>query len=243
MDRIVVSLSGSKGSGKDTVGKMLARDYGFKRAAWADGLKDALTLIFGIDRLLFEGINKTFTVGRNWPYNETAVKWGAIRAATTIFDLRDRILREDLAHEPIEEWGNATAQELVQTFVDGCLEVRSWDPRIITIRQIMQYVGTDIVRERVHPMAWIKLLKRRIDRSSDPRVVITDSRFINELKAADNMGAVFVKIDRPSIILDDHHSSENEWKAWEFDHVLENRGTIEDLNLNVISLVTSIFKI
>jgi len=45
----VVLLSGYSGSGKDTVGKMMCEDYGFKRFAFADRLKDYCNIKYDID--------------------------------------------------------------------------------------------------------------------------------------------------------------------------------------------------
>lgn len=52
---MILSLSGSIGSGKDTVASYLVANHGFKHESWADSLKGAISIIFGWDRELLEG--------------------------------------------------------------------------------------------------------------------------------------------------------------------------------------------
>lgn len=54
---MLISLSGVRGSGKDTIANHLVKEYGFKALSWADSLKDALSAIFGWDRAMLEGNN------------------------------------------------------------------------------------------------------------------------------------------------------------------------------------------
>jgi adenylate kinase family enzyme len=51
----VIALCGLAGSGKGTVGDILVNEYGYKKLSFADSLKDAVSSIFGWDRLLLEG--------------------------------------------------------------------------------------------------------------------------------------------------------------------------------------------
>lgn len=52
---MIISLSGLRGSGKDTIANYLVKEYGFVSFSWADSLKDALSSIFGWDRKMLEG--------------------------------------------------------------------------------------------------------------------------------------------------------------------------------------------
>lgn len=52
---MIISLSGSIGSGKDTVSDYLVSDYGYNRMSFADTLKDAVAAVFGWDRTMLEG--------------------------------------------------------------------------------------------------------------------------------------------------------------------------------------------
>lgn len=52
---MIIGLIGFIGSGKGTVGDILANEYAFQRESFAKSVKDALTPIFGWDRSLLEG--------------------------------------------------------------------------------------------------------------------------------------------------------------------------------------------
>jgi len=52
---MIIGLLGYIGSGKGTVGDILADEYGFQRESFAKSVKDALAPIFGWDRNLLEG--------------------------------------------------------------------------------------------------------------------------------------------------------------------------------------------
>ena len=47
MSRILIGLSGKKGSGKDTVAEFLIKHHNFTRIAFADPIKDIGTAVFG----------------------------------------------------------------------------------------------------------------------------------------------------------------------------------------------------
>lgn len=69
---------------------------------------------------------------------------------------------------------------------------RPFSPRIA-----LQFVGTDLVRQHVHPDMWALSVVAKI-RQMGPqaRVVIDDVRFVNELAALRSIGAAIVIIDR-----------------------------------------------
>jgi hypothetical protein len=53
-NKILVTLSGYKGSGKDTVANILVKEYGFVRVALADHLKDTASQLFDVPRQNFD---------------------------------------------------------------------------------------------------------------------------------------------------------------------------------------------
>ena len=52
----VVGICGFSGSGKDTMANYLIKNYGFKKLSFASVLKDAVSFIFGWDRIMLEGL-------------------------------------------------------------------------------------------------------------------------------------------------------------------------------------------
>lgn len=51
---MLIGLSGNKGVGKDTVGKILVDQHGFERIAFADKLKEAASALFDIEPHLWD---------------------------------------------------------------------------------------------------------------------------------------------------------------------------------------------
>jgi len=64
---MLIGLVGLIGSGKDTVASRLAKKHNFKRDSFAKSLKDAVSNIFGWDRILLEGDTKESREWREQP--------------------------------------------------------------------------------------------------------------------------------------------------------------------------------
>lgn len=66
--RVIVSVSGLIGSGKDTVGQHLVTEYGFKRMSFSSALKDAVASIFQLDREMLDGLTPESRKWRETPH-------------------------------------------------------------------------------------------------------------------------------------------------------------------------------
>jgi len=99
-----------------------------------------------------------------------------------------------------------------------------WD---MTGREFLQKIGQGL-RDTVHPDIWVKSLMREIDLLSDHnKIIITDSRYLNELRELKQRGAICVRINRESCPDNDPHPSENEWKHFDYDTIIDNNGSLE----------------
>lgn len=119
----------------------------------------------------------------------------------------------------------------------------------LTPRWILQYWGTDVLRNHFHDDIWIAALESRLARRVD-HTVISDVRFPNEIKAIRAQGGKIVWIQRGELpwwhdiavranegkieaqeVLRSHsiHASETSWVGTAFDEVIGNNGSIEDL--------------
>lgn len=67
---MIIGLCGFIGAGKSTVAKIFVEEYKFKQISFADSVKDCLSVVFGWDRNLLEGITPE---SRKW--RETADEW------------------------------------------------------------------------------------------------------------------------------------------------------------------------
>ena len=164
------------------------------------------------------------------------------RACVEVFGLdADRLSDPDYKAEPLPEW-------------DG-----------LTPRQILQWTGTELFRERFHelagwdeatPKVWVRACVNRIEHflreerrldgytgqllKTAPYaplgVVVEDCRFDDEADALRSLGGVLVRVDRPSEQYNkDAHASEGGVSA--VDHVLYNTGSLKDLNKATSRLV------
>jgi hypothetical protein len=102
-----------------------------------------------------------------------------------------------------------------------------WDG--LTPRKILQLLGTEAGREIIHPNIWVNSLFA--DYTTDSNWIITDVRFPNEAQAIKDRGGIVIRIERPGG--ESHcggaHASETALDDYDFDIVINNDGTIEEL--------------
>ncbi len=77
----------------------------------------------------------------------------------------------------------------------------------MTIREFLQYLGTDIFRKMFSDV-WINALLSRIEKDSPDIALVCDARFDNEIKSLKEKGALVVGLKRDLFKSKDQHSSE-----------------------------------
>lgn len=103
------------------------------------------------------------------------------------------------------------------------------------IRQLLQRLGTECGRELISDTIWI-------DAALDGVVgdiCVTDMRFPNEMQAVKHRGGIAVRINRPGVGPANSHPSETALDDADFDYVIENSGTVEDLHLKIREVVAT----
>jgi hypothetical protein len=205
---MIIGICGFIGSGKDTAANYLVGWHGFRRDSFAGALKDAVAHVFGWDRELLEGLT---TEARAW-------------------------------REQVDPW---------------------WAERLnmphLTPRWVLQYWGTEVCRTGFHDDIWIAALENRL-RQRTGHTVISDVRFPNEVSSIRNAGGHIVWIKRGADpewcstlvemrqnstlgICTDYmrqfnvHASEWAWVGTEFDAVVDNNGSVEQLYEQLKNLV------
>jgi hypothetical protein len=135
-----------------------------------------------------------------------------------------------------------------------------WSNRLsmpITPRQVLQYWGTEVCRNNYHDDIWIASLENRLAHRTG-HTVISDVRFPNEIKAIKQQGGHIIWVrrgpmpswyimaqnaNRGDIVAQTKltqlgvHASETAWIGTEFDTVIDNNGTIDELYATVKNLV------
>lgn len=204
---MIIGICGFIGSGKDTVADYLVNFHGFRRESFAGTLKDAVSNIFGWDRTLLEGRTKE---AREW--REQVDIWWANR-----LDIPD-----------------------------------------LTPRWVLQYWGTEVLRNHFHDDIWIASVENKLRKTKD-NIVISDCRFPNEIKSIKVNGGIILRTKRgqePSwykLALEENlyksesanielmklkiHASETSWIGTEFDAILDNNGSIDELYSKINCLV------
>jgi hypothetical protein len=128
----------------------------------------------------------------------------------------------------------------------------------LTPRWVLQYWGTEVCRKAFHDDIWIASLENKLRNSKD-HVVISDCRFPNEISSIKNAGGKIVWVQRGELpdwyetAIDANrgsnvainelkmrkiHASETAWVGTEFDLILDNNGTIDDLYTQAADLIS-----
>lgn len=111
----------------------------------------------------------------------------------------------------------------------------------LTVRALLQKLGTDAIRDRVHKNAWVnalfanyKLYKNYTHTDTPemeyPKWIISDMRFPNEMEAIKERGGLTIRVVRPQTEGQiTRHESETALDKAEFDFVIHNDGSLEHL--------------
>lgn len=205
---MIIGLVGFIGSGKDTVAKQFVK-HGCVRDSFAAPLKDVCASIFG------------------WP-------------------------REMLEGHTVE---SREFRETPDMFWTRKLGIDNFTPRLA-----LQLIGTDVMRNHFSADIWLNSLEYRIRKATQHQcVVISDARFKNELNLIKQMNGAVIWVRRGELpewydfavsahagnavskkIMQtrfrDVHESEWNWVGFEYDYVIENDGTPEDLERKVLEI-------
>ena len=129
----------------------------------------------------------------------------------------------------------------------------------LTPRWVLQYWGTEVCRKGFHDDIWIASLENKLRNSKD-HVVISDCRFPNEIQSIRDAGGIIVWVQRgdlpdwydiaveanqgKNVAMNELkmrkiHASETAWVGTEFDVILDNNGSIDDLYNHAKSIISN----
>lgn len=135
-------------------------------------------------------------------------------------------------------------RETVDEFWSEKLSIPSFTPR-----KALQMIGTDLFRIHFNNDIWISIVENKISallkNNPNTNIVISDCRFANEFtiikRFPDSHIITILREKDNSIKKIITHSSETEWVNYNFDAILQNDNSIDDLKTNLKSLLSSRF--
>ena len=264
----IISLSGKANSGKDLVGQIIQylteknnsgmsyftdmsnknpkliddfngfiernikSEYEIKK--WADKLKDIVCLLTGCTRAQLED--------RGFKESELGEEWWQYKTDAYNYD-GSEFCEEKIFKSEVE------ALEYVKTNPRKYEYIEYIGVFKPTYRYLLQHIGTDLLRDQLHPQIWVNALMGEYKDTHEmstyghngkyPDWIISDTRFPNELQAVKDRGGLTIKVERIQMSDDkryiigfdpfNEHISETALDSAEFDEVIINNGSIEEL--------------
>lgn len=265
---MIISISGKKNSGKDLVGNIINYifyiqsqyiDFGgnstkdllnesdfnqfmdlkvnyhpsqFKIKKWATGVREHASLLTGIS---VEDLEKEEVKNQNLPS-----QWDIWETHVIPFQGEPHMIM------------NSDKERLNKRyyFLTSTKEPPKFVKRPMTVRMLLQWLGTDAMRMGLHKNVWVNHLMKDYGcycelkkdsvvgktyscacRGGWPDWIITDTRFPNEVEAVENVrdSSYNIRLIREGLDNADQHKSERALDNYDFKYVIENNGTITDL--------------
>ena len=111
----------------------------------------------------------------------------------------------------------------------------------MTVRDMLQVVGTECMRDTLHPDVWVNALITEFETDKGepgswdcPHWLVTDVRFPNEANRIKENGGIVIRINRKGVVRTDH-PSETALDHYPFDYYVENNGSLDDLKKKAIA--------
>lgn len=210
---LVIGFVGFISSGKDTAADYLVNYHQFRRDSFASALKDAVSSVFGWERILLEGRTAE---SREW--REQVDPWWAARL--NIPGLTPRWV--------LQHWGTEVCR---QGFHDD-IWIASLEHRILKTRDNIVITDVRFPNEikAIHNAGGRVV---RISRGADPEWY---NDAINMNAGPSNMSWALstARIEKLGI-----HASETAWVGFPADAVLDNNGTIDQLFEQLACLINT----
>jgi hypothetical protein len=223
---MIIGLSGYSGSGKDTVGILIQ-----------------YLQCHSVGSTTIEEVLAKYKYHEWWLEDQSG--WEIKKWAGKL-----KYIASLLTGIPVEKFED---QEFKKTYLGE--EWDTWSPNIdrperMTVRDLLQKLGTDGLRNGLHQNTWVNALladynnQKRSDWFGDVRTdvaeskwVITDTRFPNEARAIKDRGGIVIRVDRPGVKPVNPHESETALDNWDFDYKIMNGSDILSLMFTVYNIL------
>lgn len=244
---MIIGINGYAGSGKDTVGKLI-QIAACKEIPEGNHIDD---LIDGYDPHHQWWLEER----SGWEIKKWAGKLktiGSILTGIPVEKFEDQEFKKTNLNS---EWDTCTScctLELDSYVTEdkkcsNCGQPATRQP--MTVRDFLQKLGTDGLRNGLHTNTWVNALMADYkrgpfypevpaeDHAKLPNWIITDTRFPNEAKAIKDAGGIVIRVDRPGVKAINDHPSETGLDNWNFDHKIMNGSDMVSLLFTVGSIL------
>ena len=210
MNKQLIGICGLIGSGKDTVGEVLVKEYGFTKLSFAGTLKDITAVLFDWDRNMLEGTTP-----------ET-------RAQREVLDLfwTEKLGRDWSPRIALQQMGTEVMRNHLHNNIWILTlenKIRKLDKVVITDCRFPNEI--DFVKE--HGEVWIVERGRNPNWFNPAIAYNTGSDYIKQLMEEDNEDPASLGV----------HASEYSWVGVDAKHLLDNNSSLDSLYSKVRNLV------
>lgn len=250
MNKIVIGIGGNFQSGKDTVAKMInyILKVGINKANfkdwqrlntfskesslltsnvihYADGLKNCASIIFNINRNDFDNTDRK----DNYWYSPNTCRYYE----------ENEINKELAVFIDITDLTKNNYRDIVDNNKGKMVYIK--------LRTILQYLGTNVVREKISDTAWINNTISNAKRLLDIHgfCIIADVRFNNEsrkIRVNPSFTGRVIRVVRSNNVKNSNSVHASETDNYEYDDVIENNTNLFGLFHKVLKLMQTIIK-
>ena len=230
---MIIGINGYAGSGKDTVGTIIQYLQADTNIPLKGVLKKTPHHIWWLEER------------SGWEIKKWAGKLKEVASLLTgipVENFEDQEFKTTLLGP---EWGTVTFNPLNAIPVFSDIQFN----HLISVREFLQRLGTDAIRDGLHTNAWVNALMAGYTKtvsdcgtskkgtsvkcSKHPNWIITDTRFPNEAEAIKKAGGIVIRVDRPGVKPINDHPSETGLDKWDFDYKIANVSDVKSLSLSV----------
>lgn len=233
---MLISVSGYSGSGKDLVGTIIQYLVANNQSGYNNSTTSIKDVIKSQDEHQWWLDEQS-----NWEVKKWAGKLKEIASMLTGIPKHKFEDQEFKKTNLPEEWNEI--QSTVRYTQKGSYITEQFVP--MTVREFLQKLGTNGLRDGLHENVWVNALMS--DYIPDdvqwangpiggykpgtefPNWIITDTRFPNEAEAIRKKDGILIRVQRPGVKPINNHPSEVSLDKYNFDHVITNNGSIEEL--------------
>jgi hypothetical protein len=232
----LIGISGKMGHGKDLVAKIIQIathhphltdvqikilvDAGYPIGTkytvvkFANNVKVFASILTGIPIEKFEDQEfKKTILDPKWDY------WAINLTMNGLHFESDATSRRFATKEEAETYG--------QMFLDPGADLTYEVAKVqMTVRDMLQRIGTEAMRDKIHPDSWVNSL---LGNYVNQQWIVTDVRFPNEFEAIKNLGGLNVRVIRPMMPDNNHRSETALDSGFTFNVYLDNSKNIMHL--------------